>query len=171
MITYYKDPQVQVTSETLRVGDVRIPLDRLQYVWHTSAEAPPKVRLRLVGRGAVGFGFVIGGLLALIGIVYLLALVIGDAATAGRVLLPLAGVVALVGLAGPLVEMGMHRIDRNVDQGSQVREIWSVVDGQERCLIRIADAQRFGRIYRALERAIEAAGAPAPVVDGSDDGT
>jgi hypothetical protein len=179
LIVYYRDPQVQVTSEALHIGDVRIPLARLEYVWHREGETQTRVRLRFAHRGVISFGLIIGALLALLGVLYLLASAVGQATSAGRVLLPLAGVVVLIGFAGPLLEMGLHRIDHNIDQGSQVQEICAVIDGTERRLIRIADAHRFGKIYRALERTLEAyegghrsEGAEAQAfAEGSEDGT
>lgn len=155
MIVYYRDRHVQVTSEALHIGDARIPLARLEYVWHREGTAEPRVRLRRASRGVIGFGLIVGALLALIGLLYLFATVVGEAATAGKVLLPLAGVVALIGFAGPLLEMALHRVDHAIDQGHHVHEICAVVDGVERRLLRIADTHRFGKIYRALQRALE----------------
>jgi len=178
LIVYYRDRQVQVTSEALHIGDARIPLTRLEYVWHREGHSDPSVKLRRTHRGVIGFGLMIGALLALIGVLYLFATVVGQAATAGKVLLPLAGVVALIGFAGPLLEMALHRVDHNVDQGHQVHEICAVIDGTERRLIRIADTHRFGKIYRALQRALEDAedsdGGDLEAADfaqGSEDGT
>ncbi|MCP2327431.1 hypothetical protein HDA40_005938 [Hamadaea flava] len=175
MIVYYRDRHVQVTSEALHVGESRIPLARLQYVWHREGVAEPAVRLRRTQRGVIGFALIVGALLALIGVLYVFAGVVGQAAGAGRVLLPLAGVVALIGFAGPLLEMALHRVDHSVDQGHQVHEICAVIDGVERRLIRIADTHRFGKIYRALERALEdtegGALEAAEFAQGSEDGT
>jgi hypothetical protein len=155
MIVYYRDPHIEVTSEALHLGDATFPLVALEYVWHREGERETSVRLRPVRRGAIGFGLIMGGLLAAIGVIYLLATSLGQAASAGRVLLPLAVVVVLIGFAGPIIEMAMHRIDDTHDQGSEVREIWALINGVEQLLVRESDAHRFGKIYRALQRAIE----------------
>jgi hypothetical protein len=176
VIVYYRDRHVAVTSQMLHIDNVRIPLARLEYVWHREGQAETRVRLRIAHRGVIGFALVIGLLLALIGVLYLFAGIIGEGASAGRVLLPLAGVVALIGFAGPILEMALHRMDTNIDQGHQVYEICALIDGGERTLIRIADAHRFGKIYRALQRALEEVGTDEAVeaqafAEGSEDGT
>jgi hypothetical protein len=179
LIVYYRDRHVMVTSAALHIDDVRIPLARLEYVWHREGQAEPQVRLRMAHRGVIGFGLVVGALLAVIGVLYLFATILGKAANAGRVLLPLAGVVALIGFAGPILEIALHRVDHSVDQGHHVHEICAVIDGVERRLIRVADTHRFGKIYRALERAMEDADHPPTpesveaqaFAEGSEDGT
>jgi hypothetical protein len=176
LIVYYRDRHVVVTSEALLIDNVRIPLARLEYVWHREGQAETRVRIRIAQRGVIGFGLVIGVLLALIGVLYLFATLAGEAASAGRVLLPLAGVVALIGFAGPILELALNRMDTSVDQGHQVYEICALIDGTERRLIRIADAHRFGKIYRALQRALEGAETSEAVeaqafAEGSEDGT
>jgi hypothetical protein len=176
VIVYYRDRHVVVTSDALHIDNVRIPLADLEYVWYREGQAAVRIRMRVAHRGVIGFALVAGALLALIGVLYLFATVIGQSASAERVLLPLAGVVALIGFAGPILEMALHRMDQNVDQGHQVHEICAVIDGVERRLIRVADAHRFGKIYRALQRALEDVdrhqGVEAQAfAEGSDDGT
>jgi hypothetical protein len=155
MIVYYRDPQVEITSEEVHLGDATFSLFELEYVWHREGEAEASVRLRPVRRGAIGFALIMGGLLAAIGVIYLLATSVGHATSASRVLIPLAIVVALIGFAGPIIESAMHRIDETHDKGSRVQEIWALIDGMERMLVSTSDAHRFGKIYRALQRAIE----------------
>jgi hypothetical protein len=176
VIVYYRDHHVVITSEALHIDNVRIPLARLEYVWHREGHAEASVRMRVAHRGVIGFALAIGVLLALIGVLYLFANLIGEAAGAKRVLLPLAGVVTLIGFAGPILEMALHRMDTNIDQGHQVYEVCALIDGAERRLLRIADAHRFGKIYRALQRALEGVGSDEAVeaqafAQGSDDGT
>jgi Family of unknown function (DUF6232) len=173
---YYRDRHVAVTSEALLIDTVRIPLRRLEYVWYREGQAEVRVRMRVAQRGVIGFALVVGILLALIGLLYLFATIIGERASAGRVLLPLAGVVALIGFAGPILEMALHRMDESVDQGHQVFEICALIDGKERRLIRISDAHKFGKIYRALQRALEDLDDDEVVeaqafAEGSEDGT
>jgi hypothetical protein len=173
---YYRDRHVVVTSGALLIDNVRIPLSRLEYVWHREGQAEARVRMRFAQRGVIGFGLVIGLLLALIGALYLFSTILGQASSAGKVLLPLAGVVALIGFAGPILELALQRMDTSVDQGNQVYEICALIDGTERRLIRITDAHRFGKIYRALQRALEDVDSDETVeaqafAEGSDDGT
>ncbi|MBB5869775.1 hypothetical protein F4553_003154 [Allocatelliglobosispora scoriae] len=155
MIVYYRDRHVEITSETLRLGDAAFRLPDLDYVWHAEGERDKAIRRRPLRRVAVAIALAMGGLLIAIGLIYLLALVIGEGATVGRVLLPLAVVVVLIGFAGPLVDKGMNVIDESHDRGSRVHEIWATIGGAEQLLLRVTDAQRFGQIYRALQRAIE----------------
>jgi hypothetical protein len=176
VIVYYRDRRVAVTSEALLIGEVRIPLTRLEYVWHREGQAEMRVRIRAANRGLIGFALAVGLLLALIGLLYLFSTIIGDGASAQRVLLPLAGVVALIGFAGPILELALHRMDTSVDQGHQVFEICALIDGKERRLIRISDAHKFGKIYRALQRALEDLDQGEAVeaqafAEGSEDGT
>lgn len=176
MIVYYRDRHVVVTSEALLIDNVRIPLSRLEYVWHREGQTEVRVRMRIAQRGVIGFALVVAVLLGLIGVLYLLATIVGQAATAGRVLLPLAGVVALIGFAGPILEIALQRMDNSTDQGHQVYEICALIDGTERRLMRIADAHRFGKIYRALQRALEDIDTDEVVeaqafAEGSEDGT
>ncbi|MFC7763676.1 DUF6232 family protein [Catellatospora bangladeshensis] len=111
---------------------------------------------RLAGRGALNAGVVVGAVLALLGVVYLIAGAVGDPDAAGKVLVPLAVVVVLVGLAGPALEWTLHRLDHSYDQGIAMHEIWAVWRGREVLLLRVTDESRFGRIYRSIQRAMEA---------------
>jgi len=49
----------------------------------------------------------------------------------------------------------LERVDRSYDRGSRQLEIWGRTPGGDVLLLRTADAARFGRIYRALQRALE----------------
>jgi hypothetical protein len=62
----------------------------------------------------------------------------------------------LVGLAAaPLADVLLDRVDRSYDRGSRRLEIWARVRGHDVLLLHTDNAQRFGQIYRALQRAIE----------------
>jgi hypothetical protein len=62
----------------------------------------------------------------------------------------------LVGLAAaPLADVLLERVDRSYDRGSHRLEIWGRVRGRDVLLLRTDNAQRFGQIYRALQRALE----------------
>jgi len=51
----------------------------------------------------------------------------------------------------------LDRVDRSYDRGSRPREIWGRTRHGDVLLLRTTDAARFGRIYRALQRALEPA--------------
>lgn len=155
MTVYYRDSAVEVTSTEVNIHNRVFKLNELEYVWHREIPFDPAVRRRMMGRGALNIGVVVGGVLAALGVVYLVTAAFGDATTVGRVLLPLGGVVLLVGLAGPLLELVLHRLDASYDQGAAVHEIWVVWRGKELMLLRIADESRFGKIYRSIQRALE----------------
>ncbi|MEU7821176.1 DUF6232 family protein [Catellatospora sp. NPDC049133] len=155
MIVYYRDPAVEVTSTAIHIHDRVFRLEDLEYVWHREITADPRSMRRLAGRGALNAGVVVGAVLALLGLIYLIAATVGDPGAAGRVLVPLAIVVLLVGLAGPMLEWILHRLDHSYDQGISMHEIWAVWRGRELLLLRVADESRFGRIYRSIQRALE----------------
>lgn len=155
MIVYYRDPAVEVTSTAIHIHDRVFRLEDLEYVWHREITADPRSVRRLAGRGALNAGVVVGAVLCLLGLIYLVAATVGDPGAAGRVLVPLAVVVLLVGLAGPALEWTLHRLDHSYDQGISMHEIWAVWRGRELLLLRVADESRFGRIYRSIQRALE----------------
>jgi hypothetical protein len=49
----------------------------------------------------------------------------------------------------------LEHVDRSYDRGSRTREIWARTAAGDVLLLRTADNARFGRIYRALQRALE----------------
>jgi Family of unknown function (DUF6232) len=51
-------------------------------------------------------------------------------------------------------------VDRSYDRGSRRLEIWGRVRGEDVLLLRTDNAQRFGRIYRALQRALDGGSVP-----------
>ncbi|MEV0456797.1 DUF6232 family protein [Catellatospora methionotrophica] len=155
MIVYYRDPAVEVTSTAIHIHDRVFQLGDLEYVWHREITADPRSMRRMAGRGALNAGLVVGGALTLLGLIYLVATTLGDSGAAGRVLVPLAIVVLLVGLAGPALEWTLHRLDHSYDQGIAMHEIWAVWRGRELLLLRVNDEARFGRIYRSIQRALE----------------
>lgn len=67
----------------------------------------------------------------------------------------------LVGLAvGPVADFLFNHLDRSYDRGSRQRELWVRWQGRPVLLLRTGDALRFGRIYRAVQRAMENAAPP-----------
>jgi hypothetical protein len=55
----------------------------------------------------------------------------------------------------PLLDLILGGMERTYDRGTRVHEIWARWRGTEVLLVRTADKTRFGRIYRALQRAVE----------------
>jgi hypothetical protein len=152
MTTYYRDPEVQVTSAGLRVGGRDYPLGDLAQVWHKRG---PRTLRAAAGRGALGLVMITPVVVGLIGIT--IALMIH--ASAGTTIALIGGGV-LVGLVvAPLADVLLERVDRSYDRGSRNLEIWGRVRGRDVLLLRTDHAQRFGQIYRALQRALE----PGPV--------
>ncbi|MDY7088462.1 MAG: DUF6232 family protein [Actinomycetota bacterium] len=150
MTTYYRDPDVWITSTGVRMNGHDLRLEQLLQVWHKSGRRSWGT---IAGRGAAGLAIltpIVVGLLAVA-----VALVI-DASTATT--LALAGGGVLIGLAtAPLADVLLERVDRSYDRGSRSREIWARTPGGDLLLLSTRDAARFGRIYRALQRALEPA--------------
>jgi hypothetical protein len=148
MITYYRDPDVLVTSSGVRMGGRDYRLDELVQVWHRRGRRSWST---VAGRGALALAILIPILVGALGILVALAI---DASTSTT--LALAGGGLLAGLAAaPLADVLLEFVDRSYDRGSRSLEIWGRVRGSDVLLLHTADAQRFGRIYRALQRALD----------------
>jgi hypothetical protein len=153
MITYYKDPDVLVTSTGVRMGGRAYRLGDFVQVWHTRGR---RSWGRVAGRGVLGLAILLPIVIGALGIVIALTI---DASTSMTIALLGGGV--LIGLiAMPLADVLLEFVDRSHDRGSRDLEIWGRVRGSDVLLLRTDNAQRFGQIYRALQRAIE--GGPVP---------
>ena len=151
MTTYYRDGEVLITSSVVRIGGRELRLGELRQVWHQRGR---RAWGTIAGRGALGLAILTPILIGALGI--LVAFLI-DASRSTTIALVGGGV--LVGLAAaPLADVLLERVDRSYDRGSRTREIWARTAGADVLLLRTPDAARFGRIYRALQRALE----PAP---------
>ncbi|MEU4561277.1 DUF6232 family protein [Actinoplanes sp. NPDC023936] len=150
MTTYYRDPEVLITSSGVHMNNQDFRLPELVRVWYTRGARDWGV---IAWRGALGLTILlplVAGLLA-IGV----ALVI-EATFATTLALLVGGI--LVGLAVvPVADLLLERVDRSYDRGSRSLEIWGRVPGGDVLLLRTDNAQRFGRVYRALQRALEPA--------------
>ena len=150
MTTYYRDQEVLITSSGVRMNGQDFRLPELLQVWYTRGSRSWGV---VAWRGALGLTIllpVLAGALA-VG----LALVI-DASLFNLLALVVGGI--LIGLAVvPVADLMLERVDRSYDRGSRNLEIWGRVRTGDVLLLRTGDAQRFGRIYRALQRALEPA--------------
>ena len=152
MTTFYRDSGVYVGSAEFQVEDQAYRLDDLELVWH-----------RRGPRGAPGVAII------LVRILVILTL-FGGLAAAGVALLGLditgydlstviAGAVLGAVLAGSvgllLVEGAISVVERSYDKGSAEHQIWARHLNADILLFATRDKLRFGKIYRALQRAIE----------------
>jgi hypothetical protein len=149
MITYYRDPEVLVTSAGIRMGGREFRLGELTRVWHARGH---RTWAGVAARGALGLAMLAPIAVGALGIAVAL---ISHASAATTIALVGGGV--LVGLvAAPLADVLLDRVDRSYNRGSRRLEIWGRTRGGDVLLLRTDDAQRFGQIYRALQRALEA---------------
>jgi hypothetical protein len=153
MITYYRDREVLVTSAGVRMSGREYRLADFAQVWHRQGRRSWGA---IAGRGALGVAMMVPLVVGAVGV--LVALVI-DASTATTIALAGGGI--LVGLAAaPLSDILLEFVDRSYDKGSCRREIWARVRGSDVLLLDTDNAQRFGQIYRALQRALDHDTAP-----------
>lgn len=148
MITYYRDRSVQVTSYALLVEDQIYPFDQLSRVWHRRDKRPWR---ELAGRGFWGVTYLFPFVGAAIGLTVAIVL---DISLGARVTVVVGAI--LVGLsAGPLLDPILGKLDSSFDRGLYLHEIWVERDGRETRVLQVRNASRFGRIYRAIQRAAE----------------
>ncbi|MFG3696326.1 DUF6232 family protein [Micromonospora sp. NPDC047620] len=149
MITYYDDRSVQITSTAVRVDGRTFRLADISMVWHRRGSRSWRV---LAGRGAIGAALAGPLVAAALGIA--LALKLDRSLT---VTVAIVGASVLVGLAvGPVADFLFEHLDRSYARGSRQLEIWARWRGQPVRLLCTGDALRFGQIYRAVQRAVEA---------------
>ncbi|QGN50357.1 DUF6232 family protein [Micromonospora sp. WMMD558] len=154
MVTYYDDRSVQVTSTAVRVDGRTFALAEISAVWHHRGSRSWRV---LAGRGAIGAALAGPLVAAGLGIALALWLDRSAAVTVGIV-----GASVLVGLAvGPVADFLFEHLDRSYARGSRRLEIWARWRGRPVQLLATGDALRFGQIYRAVQRAVEAGHPPA----------
>ncbi|WP_305782990.1 DUF6232 family protein [Symbioplanes lichenis] len=148
MTTYYRDRDVQVTSAALRVPGQEFRLHELTRVWHSRGRRQWGT---VAGRGFLGLAMVaplvLGALALAVALTLDLSASVTVAVGGGGVLLGLAAI--------PLSDVLLEHVDRSYDRGSHDLEIWADVRGTPTLLLRTANRQRFGQIYRALHRAVE----------------
>lgn len=149
MVTHYYDRSIQVTSTAVQAVDQTFPLAEISAVWHCRGSRSWRV---LTGRGAIGAALAGPLVVAVVGIS--LALWLDHSPT---VTIAIIGASVLVGLAvGPVADFLFEHLDRSYARGSRRLEIWIRWQGRPMLLLATADAVRFGQVYRALQRAIEA---------------
>ncbi|GIJ29298.1 hypothetical protein Vqi01_44600 [Micromonospora qiuiae] len=149
MVTYYDDRSVRITSVAVTVDGDAYPLTEITEVWHHRGSRSWRV---LAGRGALGAAM-IGPVVAAVAGIALAVWLDGSATLTVAII----GVSILTGLAaGPLADQLFEHFDRSYARGSRPREVWIRWRGHPVRLLRTPDALRFGQIYRALQRALEA---------------
>lgn len=148
MTEFYRDREVTVTTEAVRVDGRAYRIGELGRVWHRRGRRSWGA---VAGRGALGGAMLAPLVLAALGIAVGVSI---DASVDTTVLL--VGGAILVGLAaGPLADVLLEHLDRSYARGSRRLEIWADVRGTAVRLLSTDDALRFGQIYRALQRAVD----------------
>jgi hypothetical protein len=150
MTTYYRDRDVWITSGGVRMNGRDYALPELRQVWHRRGRRSWGA---IAGRGAIGLAMLVPIAVGVLGVAVAFLI---DASRS--VTIALAGGGVLVGLAAaPLADLLLEHVDRSYDRGSRKLEIWGRTRSGEVLLLTTKDAARFGRIYRALQRALEPA--------------
>lgn len=147
-VIYYRDPTVRVTSHGIEVDGVLTPFHEVTRVWHRRHSVSARA---VAGRGMLGLSLVAPILTSIAAMVITLRL---DLSAATRFVIMVAAVLVGLGTA-LLLDPVLDRMDASFDRGVRQHEIWVERDGIEVCLLRTRDAARFGRIYRALQRAVD----------------
>jgi len=148
--TFYQDPEVWITSSGVRMNGRDLPLNALVRVWHRRGARSWGV---IAGRGALALTLVAPMVVGGLGIT--IAVLLHASAT---LTVALAGGGILAGLATvPVADLVLDHVDRSYDRGSRPLEIWARTARGDVLLLRTRDRARFGRVYRALQRALEPA--------------
>jgi hypothetical protein len=155
LISPTRDSDVQVTLDTIRVAGRSYRLVELDRVWH---QRGPRSWRTVARRGALG-AILLGPLVAA-AIALAIALNIETSFVNKLVLVVVA---ALLGLAvAPLMDLVLEHFDRSYARGAHTYQICAHWRGRPVVLVETDDALRFGQIYRALQRALEAQQPPQP---------
>jgi hypothetical protein len=149
MTIYYRDDSVTVCETTLAINGDEYDLDHLEYLWHHH---------RRSGGGHLRSRLLLGAILAVLGAAGVIALLLwvdfGEYrwhVLSGSVVLGL-GLIAAAGFGiDPLLDL----LDRGHDHAGGTHEIWARIDGADILLLSTTDSLRFGKVYRALQRAME----------------
>lgn len=145
---YYRDRSVKVTSTEIQVEGERYRFEELSRIWHRRDQRSWRA---VAGRGFWSLTSISPLVAAGIGVMIAIQL---DVSAGTRAVVVVAAI--LVGLAaGPLLDPILGKLDDSFDRGVHLHEIWVERDGQEVRVLQTRDASRFGRIYRAVQRAAE----------------
>ena len=152
MTTFYRDSAVYVGSDGFQVDDQAYRLSDLELVWH-----------RRGPRGAPGVALIAGRFLLVFAILGAIAAVVasmrginlGDYDSGTILAGAVAGVVLIVTVGLFLVEGVLTLIERSYEKGGVEHQIWARHSNTDILLFATRDKLKFGKIYRALQRAIE----------------
>jgi hypothetical protein len=150
---YYRDGEVRVTDRAIEVGGRMFPTAELSYVWHQRGRPTAQT----ASRRLVRFGLIAALTLPVVVAAVLVAGLVVDGLPSQigvAVVLTVVGVLLLL-LFAPLLEFPMMALERSYDRGTSVREIWVRWQHHDLVILRTSDAARFGKIYRAIQRAVE----------------
>jgi hypothetical protein len=152
MRTYYRDDHVHITSSAIRVGDRSFALDQLDQLWRTGKRKTSR-------RVFVGIGVLVAALAftALVRYTWWFGGLRRDFQRwlgEGPMVLAWVAVggLALAVLGVLAVEAALGAIE-DIRNRSRRLELWASVRGHPVLLLHTDDADRFGRVYRALSRA------------------
>lgn len=150
MTTFYDDREVRVTAEFVQVDGHAYRLADIAQIWHVRGARSWRV---LANRGALLVAIISPLVAAGLGLALAVRL-----DTSPTVTIAIVGGCVLLGLAvAPTADYLLEHVDRTYTRGARELEIWVRWRGAPVRLLRTDDALRFGRIYRALERAVERA--------------
>jgi hypothetical protein len=155
MTTYYRDPQVHITSAGIRVDERWYPLAELRAVWHLRQRRPLAYGAKLLRTVAI---------FAAMAVAVLVCAGWGWHSVLGRpgsqrvlgalIALAVVGIVAAI-LARAAIEGPLEMLDRLHLHGAARHELRAAWRGAEVVVFACDDAHRFGKVYRSLRRAIE----------------
>ena len=148
-VIYYRDPSVQITSHGIEVDGELTPFEELSRVWHRRHSVSARA---MAGRGVLSLSLLAPIMATIVAVVIALRL---ELATGTRVVIVAAAILVGLGTA-LLLDPVLDRMDASFDRGLHRHEIWVERLGTEVRLLETRDAARFGRIYRALQRAVDA---------------
>jgi hypothetical protein len=151
-VTYYHDSVVHISSGGVRADGVWYPLQTVTYVWHRRTGRLRHGSYMLVTR--VGAIALIIALLVAGGVAARQVNLSGSQ----RITLIVVGVlvIAVVGtIAGMGVEGLLRVIDRSNERTRGQHEIWIRTADLETMIYTTSDRTAFGKVYRALGRAME----------------
>lgn len=152
MTTFYRDNAVYVGSAELHVEDQAYRLDDLELVWHRHGK-----------RGVQHVGIIaarIALVAVVLGAIAIAAIVVQavDFTKYDTVVVLGGAVLAVVFCAGAgmfIVEGVITMIERSYETGGVEHQIWARHLDEDLLLFATRDKLRFGKVYRALQRAIE----------------
>lgn len=152
MTTFYRDSAVYVGSDGFQVDDQAYRLADLELVWHRRGpRGAPRVAL-VAGRFLLVF-VILGGVVAA---VFAMGGIDLEGYSTGTILAgAVAGTVLACAIGLFVVEGVITLIERSYETGGAEHQIWARHSNTDVLLFATRDKLRFGKIYRALQRAIE----------------